>query len=297
MNDGPSPSIASRIERIAGSPAAGWRAVLGGGFTPTERWVVLLVEGRSAFAKIGTTELTSGWLREEHRLYRGLTAEFMPRLLGWDDDGDRPILLLEDLSPGHWPPPWSEPRVRRVIGMLERVRSTPAPEGLRRLELLRAELAGWERVAQDPRTFLGLGVCSAIWLERALPPLIEADRDAVLAGEELLHFDVRSDNICFAGSRTLLVDWNLACIGNARLDKVAWMPSLLVEWGRRAEKVAPNEPELAAFMAGFFAHRARLPDIPDAPRVRAVQLAQLKTALPWAARLLGLPPPVPDVAK
>ena len=43
-------------------------------------------------------------------------------------------------------------------------------------------------------------------------------------------------------------------------------------------------------MSGYFAARAGLPVIPNAPRVRAVQLAQLRTALPWAQRALGLPP-------
>ena len=47
-------------------------------------------------------------------------------------------------------------------------------------------------------------------------------------------------------------------------------------------------------MAGFFATRAGLPDIPDAPFVRSFQHRQLRIALPWAARVLGLPPPDGD---
>jgi len=42
--------------------------------------------------------------------------------------------------------------------------------------------------------------------------------------------------------------------------------------------------------AGFFAARAGLPEISDAPQVRTVQRQQLETALPWAARALDLPP-------
>ena len=34
-----------------------------------------------------------------------------------------------------------------------------------------------------------------------------------------------------------------------------------------------------------------IPPIPQAPRVRDVRLSQLRAALPWAARALGLPPP------
>jgi hypothetical protein len=48
---------------------------------------------------------------------------------------------------------------------------------------------------------------------------------------------------------------------------------------------------LAAVVAGFFAARAGMPDIPKAPRVRGVQLAQLAVALPWAARSCGFAAP------
>jgi hypothetical protein len=44
-------------------------------------------------------------------------------------------------------------------------------------------------------------------------------------------------------------------------------------------------------MAGFHASCAGLPAPSTAPRVRIVQQAQLRAALPWAARSLGLPPP------
>jgi hypothetical protein len=75
---------------------------------------------------------------------------------------------------------------------------------------------------------------------------------------------------------------------------VAWMPSLMFEWGPQAERFDPHEPELAALVAGYFGHHGRLPSIPDAPRVRQVQREQLSTALPWVAKLLHLPPPVPQ---
>jgi thiamine kinase-like enzyme len=45
----------------------------------------------------------------------------------------------------------------------------------------------------------------------------------------LLHFDVRSDNLCFRDGRALLIDWNLACIGNPVVDVAAWLPSLHAE--------------------------------------------------------------------
>jgi len=51
-----------------------------------------------------------------------------------------------------------------------------------------------------------------------------------------------------------------------------------------------DAPEVAALVAGFFAARAGLPWISDAPRVRLAQRQQLSTALPLAIRALELPP-------
>jgi hypothetical protein len=67
--------------------------------------------------------------------------------------------------------------------------------------------------------------------------------------------------------------------------------SLQSEGGPPPEALLPDAPEPAAFMSGFFAARAGLPPIATARHVRAVQLAQLSTALPWAARELRLPAP------
>lgn len=87
------------------------------------------------------------------------------------------------------------------------------------------------------------------------------------------------------------MDWNLACLSNGRLDLGFWLPSLAFEGGPEPEAILPDAPEVAAWVSGFFAARAGLPEIADAPRVRLVQRQQLTTALPWAARALGLPPP------
>ena len=51
------------------------------------------------------------------------------------------------------------------------------------------------------------------------------------AGEAFLHLDVRSDNICIADGRAVLVDWNWASLGNPRVDLAFWLPSLSHEGG------------------------------------------------------------------
>ena len=97
--------------------------------------------------------------------------------------------------------------------------------------------------------------------------------------------------MCLTTGRVLFVDWNVACVANPRLDLGFWLPSLAYEGGPAPERILPDAPEIAARVSGFFAARAGLPSIEDAPRVRVVQRQQLATALPWVARALDLPPP------
>ena len=209
-------------------------------------------------------------------------------MLGWEDDGDRPILILEDLSEAVWPPPWTQALVHRVQAMLAKMRTTQTPNGL--LPVERESLRGWSIVAEDTSSFLGLGLCSLEWLDKVLPALLSAEREAPLEGDDFVHLDVRSDNLCFSGDRTLLVDWNLACRGNGLLDVAAWLPSLRAEGGPEPEEVSLEVSQFAGLISGYFAARAGEPIIEDAPRVRQVQLEQLRTALPWAVRALDLPP-------
>lgn len=98
--------------------------------------------------------------------------------------------------------------------------------------------------------------------------------------------------MCFRDGRALLVDWNWTSIGNRWFDVAALLPSLHAEGGPPPEVAAPGvPPELAAVVASYFCAHAGRPPIPTAPNVRPAQLRQARTALPWAARALGLPPP------
>jgi hypothetical protein len=89
----------------------------------------------------------------------------------------------------------------------------------------------------------------------------------------------------------VILDWNHACRANPEFDLAFWLPSLHAEGGPPPEEVLPDAPGLAALVAGFFCARAGLPPIEDALHVRPLQRMQSRTALPWAARALGLPPP------
>jgi Phosphotransferase enzyme family len=262
------------------------------GYTHNERAIAAMHSGGSVFVKGAVDEVTAEWLRREHLLYEALAGvPFVPHLVAWKD-GERPLLVLEDLSGATWPPPWDTGQVAAVLAMLEDLARQEPPAGLPALSDDEAIGEGWPRVLADPREFLALDLCTEEWLGSAGPVLAEAADAAPLGGTSLVHGDVRSDNICLRAGSALIVDWNLATIGNAQVDMAFWLPSLAAEGGPDPEAVFPGcPPELAAHVAGFFASRAGQPIIAHAPLVRKVQLDQLRHALPWAARILGLPPP------
>lgn len=251
--------------------------------------IVELSDGTTVFAKQAVNELTAEWLRVEHSVYRRLRGSFLPAFLGWDDDGGvEPILVLADLSHALWPPPWSTSRIRSVLDTITEISEQPIPDGVEPLEPGWL-VDGWRDIAAEPESFLSLGFCSSVWLDRALPTLLAAAESAPVKGDRLLHLDVRSDNLCFAGDRTVFVDWNHVCAGNPDVDRAFFLPSMNAEGGPPPEQVASIAPELVAVVAGFFAARAGLPPIPGAPGIRAIQRTQLEVALPWAIRALGLP--------
>lgn len=114
--------------------------------------------------------------------------------------GQRPVLLLEDLSRGSWPPPWSPERVVRVRATLEQVAATPPARRSAAAVGPTGEPSGWRRVAADPAPFLAPGLTSPGWLDAALPGLLAAEAAANLDGAALLHMDVRSDNAHASGT-------------------------------------------------------------------------------------------------
>jgi len=292
VNDSASAAVVVKLQAVMGVAPRSWVSLAHRGYTNNGRWRVGLADGRTVFVKAAVDEQTAAWLRSEHYVYTTLREPFLPRLLGWVDDGDLPILVLQDLSMAYWPPPWTPATVGAVQELLHMVAATPPPPGLGQLTDEHPRLEGWKSVETDPVPLLSLGLCSAPWLARCLPTLRAAANAAPLAGNSLVHLDLRSDNLCVSDGRAMLIDWNGAVIGNPLFDLVSWLPSLYAEGGPPPEEMAvQGVAELAALVAGYFAARAGLPIIPHAPRVRSVQLRQLRVALPWAARTLGLPAP------
>ena len=281
---------AQEVARAAGAQPVTWQAVESAGYGRVNaHWRATLEDGSRVFVKQALTDEAAGWLRKERAIYESVRGSFMPAYVGAHEHGPTAVLVLEDLSQAAWPPPWSAERIDAVLASLEELHETPPPAGLPSLEARRGDVVGWDLVHADPEPLVATSLCSRGWLDEALPTLRRAGDSAELGGGDILHFDVRSDNLCFVDGRTVLVDWNLACTGNGRFDVAFWLPSLRLEGGPQPWEVLPGAGALAAAVAGFFAARAGLPPPPGAPTVRDFQRAQAAVALAWAAQELDLP--------
>ena len=287
----PARDIVERVERLLGWAPETWRPVHGG-YTPTARYAVAAGQ-RTGFVKIATTEMTAWQINREITAYAGISGDFVPRVLGADPDPERPLLVIEDLSSAIWPPPWTGGVLEKVLEAIARMHATPST--LRHGNLLEGREAGWPTVAANPAPFLALGHVTADWLERALPALIAAETSCRRTGDALTHLDLRSDNLCLTPEGVKFIDWAEACRSNGDVDLGFFLPSLAFEQGPLPETVLPDRPDVAALVSGFFAARAGMPDIPQAPFVRRVQREQLSTALPWAIRALELETPRGDM--
>lgn len=153
--------IEARVARLTGVAIHSLRPIEGGGYAASFRAIAELADGRTVFVKGGREEITSGFLRDEQRVYAALQAPFMPVLVGLDED-EPPLLVLEDLSAGRWPPPWDEPSIAAVRETLGAVAATPPPPWLPPItDEAEYLLDCWAEIERDPAPFLSLGVCSA----------------------------------------------------------------------------------------------------------------------------------------
>ena len=283
--------VGATVEAIVGRRVVGIDELPGPrGYTPALRRIAVLADGSTVFVKVAVDDLTAVWLDAERRTYEALNgAPFLARYQGCRDG----VLVIEDLRRGHWPPPWRSGDIGRVFGVLDEVAATEPPAGVVELvEVGDRMLRRWEIVAADPAPMLGCGVCSPRWLDDALRALLDAESSASLEGEALVHFDARSDNVCLLDDRSVLVDWNGTARGTAALDRICMAQSVTVAGGPPPESMVPDaDPGIVAMITGYFAEQAPRPTIPSTPGVRGIQLAALRVCLPWAARVLDLPPP------
>jgi hypothetical protein len=149
------------------------------------------------------------------------------------------------------------------------------------------------------------------WSSRNIERLIdlESKTAAVVAGQTLLNFDVRADNILIAGDLVYFVDWPWARIGAPFVEWVALAPSVHMQGGPTPEELvrmasldAVDDFAINAVIAsitGFFLGHSRRPPPPgnsDGPSIPGRAGKGRPGLAPRANRLAVVTPPQGVVA-
>jgi phosphotransferase family enzyme len=262
------------------------RSVAPKGYRSDWAGVVALGAGAdSMFIKARSGSAPISRLEHERGVLEALPAGLGPSVRGWRHEprDEVAVLALDDLSANRWPPPWSAENINQTIDLLNRIATVDlANSALPRLADIASQLGNWATIAAAPAPFLATGLRSAQWLDRLLPLLLGLEFGEYLDGDQLTHFDVRSDNICFGRTGPVLIDWEDCCLGNSRIDLLSWLPSLRLEGGPVPWSLAPDaELGLVAFLAGYWSSQAGLPEPAGAPGLRRLQRAQASVSLDW----------------
>jgi thiamine kinase-like enzyme len=274
-----------------------------GGFSPGIAARIVLDGGQRAFVKAVAHQPnpeSPDFHRREARILSALPdSTRAPRLLWTLDEGAKGwvVLALEDVEGREPSLPWRPDELDRVLAAIEELHTalTPAPVDAGSAgAVLEENVNAWRVLAADTPAELDQ------WSQRHLGELVELEGAVAeaVAGDTLLHFDLRADNILFAGERVYFVDWPHATVGASWLDLVAFAPSVAMQGGpepedllRRWSAAGEADPHAVsaavASVAGFFTYRALLPPPPGLPTLRSFQAAQGEVARQWLAQRMG----------
>ena len=264
------------------------------GLSAAHRFSVKLEDGSRVFVKAATDDDTSRWLRTEHLVLSTMANELMPSIVAWIEPRDAwPVLLTEDLSHAHWPAShagvtWREGDFDLLFAAIERLSSLPPNPELRTLVNRRSST--WSAIAAKPDSFLQLGLCSGRWFGNAIDVLIDAERNADIAGDTFIHGDIRSDNICILGSQVKFVDWSHAARGSSTYNLAQVLPTLHLEGGPLPYDIMPNGGSHAASQCAEMIRRLAV-DQSMPGWLKDVFKRIIAIELDWAASCLGLPKP------
>ena len=280
------------------------------GFSPGVAARLTLEDDRRIFVKAVGSELnpdSAGIHRREIRIVSALPASApVPRVLWSHDEGEGGwvALAFEDIDGAHPKQPWDPAELERVLAELSRLSDslTPSllPPGLARSPadaFAEHRVSGWRALQ---KTTAGEVERLEPWFRANLARLaeLEAGVGEAAAGDSLVHFDIRADNLLLTPERVWFFDWPHALVGAPWIDLLLFAPSVTMQGGPPPEEIVSGfppyrdaDPErvtavLAAF-SGYFTLRAMRPPPPGLPTLRAFQAAQGVVAREWLRRRLA----------
>lgn len=300
-------AVRERIETLAGARVTAEMSATSG-FSPGFCAVLELTDGRAVFVKAVSPDQnphSPQLARAEIRAARALPPQVpAPALRWWDDDGHW-VLLGFDAVHGRSPElPWRADDLALVLSALDELaRCSPAPgHDLPRTEdQLRDDFTGWRSMqlaTPEQREHVATLVEEpGRWALEHLDDLVRWEQDSlsVVAGDALVHGDLRADNVMIeeGHDRVWLIDWPHASVGAPWIDLAFMLPSVALQGGAgdpawlfsRSEASHGVSPEALraalAGLAGYFAWSAGQPAPTGIPNLRAFQAAQAGATLRW----------------
>ncbi|GIH95149.1 phosphotransferase family protein [Planobispora siamensis] len=292
--------IRQAVEARLGAPVAD-AVTQSGGFSPGAAVRLRLGDGRRAFVKAAGPEpnpFTADIYRSEARIAAALPAGVpAPRLLASFDSEGWVALLFEDVDGRPPVDPWRADELDRVLDSLTRLAEELAPSPIAAPpaeERFGEQFQGWRRLVEARET--GADDLAGLdpWAVRHLDALAETEArwTHAIAGDSLVHGDIRADNLLLTAGGVMVVDWPWAFVGAGWFDLLGMLPSVRMQGGPPSEEVFTAHPvgreadpgavtTVLTAVTGYFLRQSRQPDPPGLPTLRAFQGAQGETALEW----------------
>ena len=222
----------------------------GGGMSPGAATRILTASGRRVFLKaVGPTPnvRSPGFYRREAAILPLLPDSVSsPRLLWSYDEGEDGwvALVLEDIDGRQSALPWVPDEIDRVmvdclVGLTDALTLAPiTAEQLGRAGSWGVVTGDWWMKMAEQADHLD------DWSRQHLDLLVtlEAGAEAAVAGNTLLHLDLRDDNLLLTPNRVMVIDWTHARIGAPWLDIVLMAPSVAMQCGPDPETLIARHP-------------------------------------------------------
>lgn len=282
--------VRSWVERVLGSQVVS-AVTQHGGFSPGVAARLVTSSGRRAFVKAVGPELnpdTPALFRNEIAVMRAISPHpHAPALYDTYDDGAWVGLLLEDID-GYLPPhPWQRADADRVLAaaeeLAESLQPNPWPEAPLAAVRSEAFLSRWEKVIADD-------LAVPEWVdgrEHEFAALARTGLDALAKSDDLVHWDLRADNLLITGERVVFVDWAHAAVA------APWADAVSLHADMRESVELPDLPDdegvtgFIAAVAGGLWWGAAQPAPPGLPTIRDWQRHSALTYLDWLRERVG----------
>ncbi|MFB7250700.1 phosphotransferase family protein [Microbacterium sp. NPDC056234] len=270
-----------------------------GGFSAGYAGLVRTTSGRTfvkAVAAGGHAD-SMQFLRREIAVLELLPDGAGPALHARIDDDSGVAALLEPIDGTQPGAPWSDADLGAVASRLRSLAHTTAPSSLRAAgDSLIPAFTRWPEISASSTLLAGLPP----GIRERMPRLLDlgtAFADAI-AGDALMHGDLRADNLLIDVDGARLVDWPHAARAAPWTDLPIFLPSVEAAGGPSCGRAwtvfeghgAPAPESMLPVIAGvasFFWFQQSLPEIPQLPGLRAFQRAQAVPALRWLSTLLS----------